>query len=99
MTILDRRRVKLAQRALAGRHVSLRERIDATGDPDLLQLAEDNDMAQMTVCGWREISGEWAETVRELVPADALDGACKCATCTISRGLRWFEKQKEASGE
>lgn len=85
-----------AQQELARRSVELRRRIDESGDADLLALMEERDFLEMSNCGWRELSGEWAVLARKLVPED-FDFGHGCPICTIGRVLTHLAR--EASSE
>ncbi len=89
-----------AQRALARRRVELRQRIDESGDPDLLELMEQHDFLWMSHEGTREIHGEWAALARKIHPSeDCQDGCaacrCDCDICAISRVLRSLAEQSQ----
>jgi hypothetical protein len=75
-----------AQQEHARRNLAARALVAETGSADLLAFVERADMDQMTVCGYRELTSEWAQQIRAALPDD-FDFGCGCATCTITRGL------------
>lgn len=69
--------------------IALREKIEATGDTDLMRLLEERDTLWMDVEGAREIRAEWAAQARRLVDyftPEATHG-CTCDICAITHGL------------
>lgn len=73
----------------AVRSIALRQRIEATGDTDLMRLMEERDYLWMNHEEGREIRAEWAAQARRLVDALAPDAqhGCACDICAITHGL------------
>ena len=73
----------------AKRSIALRERIEASGDTDLMRLLEERDTLFMNAEEGREIRSEWAAQARQLV--DALtphaNHGCACDICANTHGL------------
>ena len=69
--------------------IALRERIEATGDTDLMRLLEERDMLWMSAEEGREIRSEWAAQARQLVDALTPNAnyGCACDICAITHGL------------
>ena len=73
----------------AKRLIALRERIEATGDTDLMRLLEERDMLWMSAEEGREIRAEWAAQARRLVDTltPGASHGCACDICAITHGL------------
>jgi hypothetical protein len=69
--------------------------VEESGSADLLEFVEHADMNEITVCGYNELTGEWAQQIRNALPED-FDFGCGCPTCTITRGLNGLTADRPA---
>jgi hypothetical protein len=82
---------RLAQQELARRYCELRERIDKSGDPDLLALIEERDMLKMNYEMGREIGAENGAQAKRFLSDEEI-GSCGCDVCAIGRALDKTER-------
>lgn len=85
-----------AQQERARRSLAARRLVEESGSADLLEFVERADLNEMAVCGFSEITSEWARQIRAALPDD-FDYGCGCATCTVTRGLNHLCTQPEVS--